>query len=197
MKKLSVLLVCGLLLAMVSGCSGNNSTPDTSAASSPTQAAAEAAADGYTPQGEEAIHITVESAEVTLDQLKENDYKVILTVNMDKNAGIVSSQWGLQFEQTCTVVAENEGMVVGTVYAINDETHFLWTAWAGTGTTATGGILQIGVTLPRDAAPGNTYNVTYADTSAVGDPHQWKSLDTDYVAADAVGWTNGTITVVE
>lgn len=199
MKKLSVLLVCSLLLALLPGCSGNadSSAPENSSAASPAEENNAASDNGYTPSGEELLHITVPSAEVTLDELKENDYMVILTVGLDKNPGITTSQWGLKFDNRCSVVAENENMIIGTVCAVNDESHFLWTAWGGQGTDSTGGILMLGVTLPENAAPGDTYSLTYADTSAVGGAHQWKNLNSDYVEMDAVGWTNGVITVVE
>lgn len=199
-QKLSVLLACCMLLA-VSGCSsGTNSNPDTgNSVPTPSTVAEGTPSDknGYTPEDEK-LHITVESVDVTVDELKANDYQVLLTVDLDKNPGFTSAQWGLQFEKNCTSIkGSNTGMIVGTVHAVNDDTHFLWTAWAGTESTDTGGLLKVGVTLPRDAKPGNTYTVTYADTSATGAAHQWKSTNANWVEEDAVGWTDGVITVVE
>ena len=94
--------------------------------------------------------------------------------------------------------ADSTGCYFSTVSAINDETNFLWTAWASTELkTTTGSLLNVYVKLPMDAAPGSTYTIAYSNSSATGSPHQWTDGTNNWAEADAVGWTNGTITVVE
>lgn len=200
-QKLSVLLACCLLLAAFPGCSSqnNSSVPDNDTPLSAQNNGNDAAGqdDGYTPEGEEKLHVTIESVEVTLDELNEHEHEVPLKIKLDKNQGVTNSEWGLYYDNSCTIVATNYEMIMNTVHAINEENHFLWTAWAGTECTDAGGILMLYVTLPQDTAPGDTYHFSYADTAATGSPHKWICNGDNYVDADAVGWTNGTITVVE
>lgn len=195
-QKFFVLLLCGLLLTLP-GCSSgaaDSGTP-TADTSAPTEITNEPLV--FTPAGEEKLHVTIESAEISVQDLKAQDYQVDLLVMLDKNPGVNNTQWGIQCDKKCVTSATGSYMIMETVCAVNDESQFLWTAWAGSECAETGSILRLTVKLPMDAAPGNSYYFTYADTSALGGSHQWKNDSMDYVVDEAVGWTDGVITIIE
>lgn len=188
-----------LLLLALTGCGSGNEESSTPVEDSTSSAASQDLVENedYTP-ADEKIHVTIESKEVTLDELKNTNNKVALVVSIDKNPGITNTQWGIKLDKSCSMEADSSGCYFATVSAVNDETHFLWTAWASTQlNTSTGSLLNVYVKLPMDAAPGSTYTVAYADSSATGASHQWTDGTNDWAATDAVGWTNGTITVIE
>lgn len=146
---------------------------------------------------EKALHITVETVDVSLDDLKANDYTVPLLISIDKNPGINYSEWGLKLDERCTYTADESGMKYATVSFINDEKHFLWTAWTSGADikTATGSLLTLYVTVPQDAKPGTTYSVEYADWSLANAAHIWQGGDNDWVSTDQVSWTDGGVVI--
>ena len=143
------------------------------------------------------LFVTVQTVEVTLDQLKAQDYTVPLLINLDRNPGISYSEWGLQLDSRCTYTADNDGMDFSTVSFINDEKHFLWTAWTRGADIDhdTGSLLQLNVKLPLEAKAGDTYTITYADVSQANAPHIWTGGDTSWVAQNEVGWQDGGVIV--
>ncbi len=143
------------------------------------------------------LQVSVQTAEVTLDQLKASDYTVDLLVSLDKNPGITYSEWGLKLDSRCTYTADSKNLPIETIHSISDENHFIWTAWTSglSVTTETGGILTLHVKLPRDAKSGSAYPVTYADTSLQPAPHIWQTSEDNWVTAKQVGWTNGGVIV--
>lgn len=144
-----------------------------------------------------ALHITVETAEVTLDDLAAKDYTIPLTISIDKNPGINYSEWGLKLDERCTYTAEKKGADYSTVSFINDEKHFLWTAWTSGAQIESdaGSLLILNVTVPKDAQPGTTYAVEYADWSLANAAHIWQGGDNDWAGTDQVGWTNGGVVI--
>lgn len=199
MKKLLILTLC--MMAVLTGCSGTAETEPGEETSTPTEIVPEESlpvAEDDNSTSEELLHVTVENVRISVDELKAQDYTVPVMVILDKNAGITYSEWGLNIDTKCTFTATNNGLAFNTVYAINDEDHFLWTAWtSGSEATATGELLEVDVKLPMDAAPGSTYNISYADMSLADKPHVWSNSASDYVAAGQVGWTDGSIVVTE
>ena len=143
------------------------------------------------------LHVTVETVSITMDELKAQDYKVPLIVTLDKNPGIIYSEWGLHIDPKCTFTADSENCKFQTVHVENAEQHFLWTAW----TTASvydkiGSLLEVELKLPMDAKPGDTYTVTYADTSLADKGDVWNDGSTDYAAEKGgVTWTDGGVKI--
>ncbi|MBR3629228.1 MAG: hypothetical protein IKN55_01990 [Oscillospiraceae bacterium] len=143
------------------------------------------------------IHVTVESVSVTMEELKAQNYTVPVLVTIDKNPGIIYSEWGLHIDPKCTFTSTSEGCRFQTVHVENAEQHFLWTAW----TTATpydkiGTLLEVELTLPMDAKPGDSYTITYADTSLADKGNVWSDGSTDYGTQDnGVTWTDGGVTI--
>lgn len=153
--------------------------------------------DDSAPKGKSTMHITVESKTISEEALRAQNYVVPLYITLENNGGITYAEWGLNLDPRVTVTANSKKLPFNTYSSINDEKHFLWTAWAsGSVDDTTGELLQIEVTLPSTAKAGETYTITYADVSAVDKPHVWKG-DTDWVAENQVTWTDGGITVVE
>ena len=169
----------------------------TAPANQPTEKAASGklATKGGSANGK--LQITVQTAEITLDQLKKQNYTVDLLVSLDQNPGITYSEWGLNLDSRCTYTGDVDDLPIQTVFDISNEAHFLWTAWTnGTSSTkTTGGILRLHIKLPADAAAGSTYPVTYADTSRQPAPHIWQGNTKDWVGTKEVGWTNGGVIV--
>ena len=143
------------------------------------------------------LHITVETVEVSLDDLKAKDYTVPVKVMLDKNPGITYSEWGLKLDNRCTYTADSKGLDFATVSYINDSKAFLWTAWTSGAQLAdyTGSLLCVNVKLPLDAQPGTTYTLEYADWSLADAPHLWQSTSQNWVEANEIGWVNGGVTV--
>lgn len=143
------------------------------------------------------LYITVETVEITADALAAQDYQVPLTVYLDKNPGINYSEWGLKLDERCTYTASDKGMDFSTVSFINEERHFLWTAWTSGADLRDydGGLLKLTVTVPKDAAPGTVYKIEYADRSLADGSHIWSGGTEDWVAQNTVGWTNGGIII--
>lgn len=143
------------------------------------------------------LHITVETVEITTDELAEQDYTVPLIVNLDKNPGINYSEWGLKLDDRCTYQTSDKGVDFFTVSYINEEKHFLWTAWtSGADIRDYDGILlKLLVTVPKDAAPGTFYKIEYAQTSLADGTHIWSDGTNNWVAQNTVGWTDGGVVI--
>jgi hypothetical protein len=143
------------------------------------------------------LQIIIPTAEVTVDQLKANDYTVDLLITLDQNPGITYSEWGLHLDKRCTYTADSDDLPIGTIFSIGDSGDFLWTAWTSGSlvTKTTGAMLKLHVKLPRDAKAGSSYAVTYADMSLQPAPHIWQNDDNNWVNSSEVGWTNGGVIV--
>ncbi len=153
--------------------------------------------DGDSAARDTAMQITIESKELSMETLQAQDYTVELYVTLDKNSGVTYSEWGISFDERLTVTANSKGLPFNTVSSVNDEKHFLWTAWASASVDdTTGELLQLVVTLPEDARAGDSYAFTYADVSAADKPHVWQG-DKNWVEENEVSWTNGVITLTE
>ena len=143
------------------------------------------------------LHVSIETVSISLDQLKAQDYTVPVLVTLDKNPGVIYTEWGLHIDPKCTFTADSDECKVQTVHVENAEKHFLWTAW----TTAslfkgTGSLLEVQLKLPLDAKAGDTYTITYADTSLADKGDIWNDGSTDYANIDGgVTWTNGGVKV--
>lgn len=143
------------------------------------------------------LHVTIETVDVSLDELKAQDYTVPLVVTLDKNPGITYSEWGLKLDSRCTYTTDSKGLDFSTVSFINDEKHFLWTAWTSGAqvTDYDGSLLKLNVKLPMDAKSGDSYQIAYADVSLADAAHIWVGGDNDWVKSGQVGWTDGGVNV--
>ncbi len=183
LRNTAVFLACAMLAAAMTGC-GKEETPSASQ---------------EVKQGKH--HITVESVEITLAELKEKNYTVPVCVRLDKNAGINYSEWGVKVDKRCTfaVDEETEDLAFVVYHSINEKENFLWTAWASGGqvNTTTGNLMWLNVTLPRTAAAGDRYDIEYADWSKANPPtpHLWNSPDSQWAESGDVTWVDGVITV--
>ena len=146
------------------------------------------------------IHVTIESVEISLNDLKAQNYTVPVYVTLEENSGISYSEWGASFDERCSVVTnpDDEEVRFDTVCSINTEKHFFWTAWSAASIREKPGkLLSLLVTLPEDAAPGDVYAITYAPVSQANMLHSWANSETDWVKSGYVSWTDGGITVTE
>ena len=152
------------------------------------------------PDGTADIHVTVESVEVSLDELKTNEYTVPVYVALDQSSGINYAEWGAFYDARCTVeqVPFDDEVDFDTVCSINAEKHFFWTAWASSNDNPyTGNLIRLDVTLPEDTKAGDVFAITYSPVSMADKPHVWNSSENDWVKDGTVGWTDGGITVTE
>ncbi len=191
----AIFLACAMLAAILTGCKNEQeSTPSqTDSTTEATQATQE------TVQGKH--HITVESVEISLSELKAQNYTVPVYVRLDKNAGVNYSEWGLIVDKRCDfAVNEDAEDLAFTVYhSINKKEHFIWTAWAS-GTevsTKTGNLICVNVILPKRTVAGDTFTLEYADWSKADTPHLWNSTDSKWAESGDVTWTDGTITITQ
>ena len=143
------------------------------------------------------LHVSVATVDISMDQLKAQDYKVPVLVTLDKNPGIIYSEWGLHIDPKCTFTSDSDECKFKTVYVNNDEQHFVWTAWVNSAVyTKTGSLLQVELKLPMDAKPGDFFTVGYADTSLAKKGDVWSDGETDYANMDGgVTWTDGGVNI--
>ncbi len=212
LKKNLLLLLTGCMLLCTScGTAGNSSTADT--ASQPetqpftlsteglaTRAPVKIPVNETRADGTADIYVTIQSVEVSLDELKANDYTVPVYVHLDQNAGINYAEWGASYDSRCTVTSDNkdENIRFDIVCSINEESHFLWTAWASANLNeSTGNLVLLKVKLPMDAKAGDTFPIKYAEMSLADKPHVWNSSENNWAEDGVVGWTDGGVTVTE
>ncbi|GEM_PF-1309001 len=217
--KLLAVLLCGCLLTGTS-CGKNNSSSDSvSVESTPqteklvipeegivtvppspeTTASNQAKADGSYD-----IYVTIQSVEISLEELKNNNYTVPVYVSLDQNSGITYTEWGAYYDSRCTLEYDvfDREVYFDTVCSVNEEEHFFWTAWASANLNQRdGNLILLNLTLPMDAAAGDSYPVTYASTSLANKPHVWNCVDetksVNWAVDGSVGWQDGGITVTE
>ncbi len=194
-RNTGICLALLLLVAAMTGCSNGKDAPASSAEESKSEVSD--ATEKKPAEGKH--HITVHSVELTLQELKAKDYVVPVCVSLDKNAGITYSEWGVNVDKRCTftVDEETDDLAFAVYHSINEKESFMWTAWASGSEviTKTGNLIWLNVTLPRTAAAGDSYAITYADWSKADKPHVWNSTENDWVKDNAVTWTDGSITV--
>lgn len=198
MKLRNTAILLTLFAVMLTGCGKGEQTA--SQAGDTAQLTAEQNAAQSAEQGKH--HITVETVEISVADLKAQDYTVPVYVSLDRNAGVTYSEWGVKMDSRCTFTADNSeiDMVMAVYHSINDAEHFLWTAWASAGTpvTRTGHILRLDVKLPMSAAAGDEYTIEYADWSLADKAHIWSGEnDVDWAENGDVTWTDGGIIVTE
>lgn len=201
-RKLCVLLAGVMACMLLAGCGGNKeeaSQPESPASSvqDSVQASSAAEASQAEAPADSKLHITVQTVSISLAELKAQDYTVPVLVTIDRNPGLQYTEWGLHVDPKCTFKASKDNADVPTVFAENEEQHFIWTAWAGD-FAETGVLLEVALTLPQDAAAGSMYTLSYADISLADKPHVWNSGSEDYAAsAGAVTWTDGGVKVTD
>ena len=197
-------LLCMLMLGAVSlaGCNQEEEklTPPEEA---PTQAQQEETQEESAqaqPSGD-GIHVQVGSAEVTEEELAAQDNTVKIPVTLTQNPGITYAEWGIIMDSRCTFEKdeENPDVTMPVYESINDEEHFMWTAWTSgvEESTDTGCMIVLTVKLPGDAKAGDVYEIRYADMSLAELPHVWSSDTHNFGDENAVTWEDGTITVTE
>lgn len=110
-----------------------------------------------TASTDEKIVISIDTVEISEEELKAQDYIVTLKVNLEKNAGITYSEWGLSYDERCDAIADTDGLSYNTFYAFSESDPFLWTAWSGGAQVATSesAILNFSMKLPEDAGVGD------------------------------------------
>ncbi|MDE7121173.1 MAG: hypothetical protein K2O42_03330 [Oscillospiraceae bacterium] len=221
-RKLLCVLMCCVTTAALAGCNKKQDSETDSSVENPDSAVNTIAEDDgqveevTTPvlsekakekmpenqpkaDGTSDIHVTIESIEVTLDELKAQDYVVPVMILLEENSGITYSEWGASVDERCKFTADNEGTSYSVYYSINDEKHFMWTAWSsGSQIEDTPGkLLQLQVVIPEDAAVGDHYEVKYQSVSMADKPHVWSNDTDSWVDDGYVTWTDGGITVVD
>ena len=210
-KNLLMILTCCVMLC--TACGKNTAESSSDASSQPetqpftlsteglvTRAPFETPINETRVDGTADIHVTIQSVEISLADLQANNYTVPVYVELDQNAGITYAEWGAEYDSRCTVTSDSydDNVRFDVVCSINDEKHFLWTAWASANLNErTGALTLLNVKLPEDAKAGDTFPVTYAEVSLADKPHVWNSFDTSWVNSGVVGWTDGGITVTE
>ncbi len=204
-RNTAVLLASLMLAGAFTACGGGDGEPSASQAQGTEKAQATEQTQAAT-QEENAdagkMHIAVETVEISLSDLKAQNYTVPVRVDLVKNAGITYSEWGLKLDERCTFAVQkkpDEPLALTVYHAENPEQHFIWTAWAS-GTQVideTGAILFVDVTLPEDAKAGDHYTVEYADWSLADKGHVWSNDSDEWAASGDVTWTDGGVTVTE
>lgn len=148
------------------------------------------------------IFVSIEKKEISVSDLKSSGYVVPVYVSLEQNAGINYTEWGATYDPRCKVEANtsDENVRFDTVYSVNAEENFVWTAWATANLNEhSGNLLLLKVTLPKNAKAGDTFPIVYSPMSKAKSPkpHIWKNSEKDWVKDGVIGWSDGGITVTE
>ena len=204
-RNISLLLVGCLLFASFTGCGKKQaeSSQETVSVNDSSSAVEQTTKESIplkdaSPSSDPKMVITIDTVEISEEELKAQDYIVTLYVNLEKNAGISYSEWGLSYDERCEMSANVRRLDYNTVYAFNDEKPFLWTAWSGGAQIYDyeTPVLQLEMKLPEDATTGDFFPVKYESVSLADKPHKWSDGEHDWVALDAVSWNDGGVKVV-
>ena len=208
-RKVMLILMSCLCFATLMGCNNDNQSDDNGDVALSDGEGEEVTTPplGETPNekienqpkedGTSDIHVTIQSVEISLDELKTQDYVVPVMVTLDENAGISYAEWGALVDSRCKFTADSNDLEYSVYYSINEEQNFMWTAWSSGSQvmTNTGNLLKLEVTLPSDAAVGDSYEINYQPISLAKKAHAW-SGDKNWVTNGYVTWTDGEITIV-
>ena len=206
MKIWKSVVLCAAALAMLplAGCAKTEETQESPAdVQTGTQAQTEAQDEETQPphSNGEGVHIHVDSVEITENALHAQNNTVQIAVTLEENAGITYAEWGIIMDPRCTFTKDehNENVTIPVYESINDEEHFMWTAWTSgvQVSTDTGCMIVLNVQLPEIAAAGDVYTVKYANRSLADLPHVWSSDEHNWGDENAVTWDDGAITVTE
>ncbi len=200
MKLRNTAVLLSMLALLLTGCGKEEPAVSQTEGTEKAQAAGETeAATQAADKGK--VHINVETVEISLSDLKAQDYTVPVIITLEENAGVTYTEWGLSVDERCTfaVDEEAEDLAMTVYHAINEEQHFLWTAWASAGepNTRTGKLMVLDVTIPENAKAGDFYTVDYADWSLADKPHVWSSNDNSWGESEDVTWVDGGIQIIE
>ena len=218
MKRTILALALAASLLCLTACGSKTVTQEGSVTTAPAASAADPVTDDATTAApadatgadqfvnadgtdKEKLHIAIEQKSITLDELKANDYKVTLLVNITKNPGVKYYEWGAYLDSSspCTMTAGNKTTDYKTVSAVSDDGRTIWAAWSGGAEEweDPGSMLEITVAVPMDAQPGAVYPVHYLTWSLGDTPHNWTGSGGEYSKENAVGWTDGGVTITE
>ena len=125
------------------------------------------------------VTLKIDQVELTLDELKAQNYQVPVYINLTENAGISAVEFGLDVDSRITdytlvktaAVAKRLGVTAPDVSMTSStEGSFSWLGLASdvmmTGETC---MMCVYVTIPKDAAPRDQYDLAYKAESRKSD----------------------------
>lgn len=122
-----------------------------------------------------AVDVKIDSVSIEMEDLSTTGYTIPIYVSLTENPGLTAIEFGLKVDSRCTAKvvtndAQNPSIISNLTYNQTDE--LIWIAWAsGSLMEETGSLVRIDVTLPDDAAAGDTFTVDYVGEAYVS--HQW------------------------
>lgn len=148
-------------------------------------------------QNTDGISIEIDRVTLTMDELAALNYTVPIYVRLTENAGFDAAEFGVEIDERCTFDKDIKWLDYDDGYAaVNGD--LVWRVlanfddWHSTGT-----ILKLNITLPEDAAVGDSYSINYCEQAYKS--HIWNSgsTGTNYIAEEKVQWTDGLIEIIE
>ena len=218
MKRKILALALAASLLCLTACSGQTSTQEGNGTAAPVASSADPVTEDTTPSAtegatgadqfvnaagtnKEKLHIEIEQKEISLEELKANEYKVPVLVNITQNPGVKYYEWGAYLDSSspCTMTTNNMSTDYKTFSSVSDDGRTLWAAWSGGAEEwdYAGSMLEITLTVPMDAQPGASYPIHYLTWSLGDTPHVWSGSAGDWSKDNAVGWTDGGVTITE
>ncbi len=159
----------------------------------------------------EDIHVSIDQKEVSLTQLKKNNYEVPVFVRLEQNVNLNAVEFGINVDSQCRFEIINRSdyaelygeslqmtMSKATIPGMDGY------AWLTFGQTSVyyydkSNILLLMVKVPETAKADDKYLIHYLTQSPSNESkqHVWYNFgtNTDYVKSGSVSWTDGWILV--
>lgn len=145
-----------------------------------------------------AVDVEIDSVSIEMEDLSTTGYTIPIYVSLTENPGVTAIEFGLKVDPRCTakvvtVDEQSPSIIPNLTYNQTDE--LIWFAWAaGSVMDATGSLVRVDVTLPDDAAAGDTFAVDYVGEAYVS--HLWNdNKENIFYGEMGVSYLNGGISI--
>ncbi len=157
------------------------------------------------------IHVSVDQKEVSLTQLKSNNYEVPVFIRLEQNVNLNAVEFGINVDTRCRFEIINRSdyaelygeklQMSMSKAAIPGMEGYTWLTWGQTSDYYydKSNILLLMVQIPETVQADDKYEIHYLTQSPSNEnkQHVWYNFgtNTDYVKNGSVSWTDGWILV--
>ncbi len=145
-----------------------------------------------------AVDVEIDSVSIKMEDLSTTGYTIPIYVSLTENPGVTAIEFGLKVDSRCTakvITHDEQNPSILSKITYNQTDELIWFAWAdGSLMEETGSLVRIDVTLPDDAAAGDTFTVDYVSEAYVS--HQWNdNKENIHYGEMGVSYLNGGISI--
>ncbi len=137
------------------------------------------------------IVVSIDTVELTLEELEALDYVVPVAVDIKNTVAITTYEFGLAVDQRCGYSIETELIMTNFT-----DSNSVWLIWASDNySIQLGTIAIVMLEIPEDATVGDCYDVEYL--SSITKNHVWYNCNEGVYYKDSVSWIDGGVTIIE